>query len=177
MPSRFPSFGNRYTSFEDRYKQSDDITWDRYARLFENDQRRQLQLFEGQTRLKTQMGWRKKGYRVKELNIVRETTSPHLSPWTRLNQLRLNKVLLDQTKSAYTSDELRELSIATISSFATEVVIYTDGSTVDLQENGRAGVFIEDVSGLPMLEASFPETLFVVCRRVCSSASCSRVAS
>ena len=36
------------------------------------------------------------------------------------------------------------------------MVIYIDGSTDDLQDNGRAGVFIEDASGLPMLEASFP---------------------
>ena len=141
----------------DRYQQNDDITWDRYARLPESDQRRQLQLYEGPTRLKTRIGWRKKaGDRMKDLNIVRETTLPHLPPWTRLDQLKLDKVLLDRPKSEYKSDELRELSMAKIRSFTTDVIIYTDGSTDDLQENGGAGVFIEDASGLPMLEASFP---------------------
>lgn len=93
---------------------------------------------------------------MKDLNIVRETTSPHLPPWIRLDQLKLDKVLLDRPKSEYKSNELRELSMAKIRSFTTDVVIYTDGSTDDLQENGGAGVYIENASGLPMLEASFP---------------------
>ena len=45
---------------KDRYQQNDDITWDRYARLPEDDQRRQLQLYKGPTRFKTRIGWRKK---------------------------------------------------------------------------------------------------------------------
>ena len=141
----------------DRYQQNDDITWDRYAQLPESDQRRQLQLFEGRTRLKTRIGWRKKaGDRMKNLNITRETTSPHLPPWISLDRLTLDKVLLDRPKAEYTSEELKELSMAKIRSFTTEVTIYTDGSTDELQERGGAGVFIEDAMGLPMLEASFP---------------------
>ena len=45
--------------------------------------------------------------------------------------------------------------MAKIRSFTTDVIVYTDVSTDDLQENGGAGVFIENASGLPMLEASF----------------------
>ena len=72
-----------------------------------------------------------------------------------LHQLRLDKVILNRPKAEYTSEELKELSMAKIQSFKTEVTIYTDGSTDELQENGGAGVFIEHESGLPMLEASF----------------------
>ena len=46
--------------------------------------------------------------------------------------------------------------MAEIRSFTTDVIVYTDGSTDDLQENGGAGVFIEHASGLSMLETSFP---------------------
>ena len=141
----------------DRYQQNDDITWDRYARLPEADQRRQLQLHQGRTRLKSRIGWRKKaGDRMKDLDIVRDTTSPHLPPWMNLHQLILDKVSLNRPKAEYTSVELKELSMAKIQSFTTEVTIYTDGSTDESQEKGGAGVFIEDASGLPMLEASFP---------------------
>ena len=52
--------------------------------------------------LKTRIGWRKKaGDRMKDLNIVRETTLPNLPPWIRLNQLKLDKVPLDRPKSEY----------------------------------------------------------------------------
>ena len=93
---------------------------------------------------------------MKNLNIARETTSPHLPPWISLDRLTLDKVLLDRPKAEYTSEELKHLSMAKIRSFTTEVTIYTDGSTDELQERGGAGVFIEDAMGLPMLEASFP---------------------
>ena len=72
-----------------------------------------------------------------------------------LHQLRLEKVILNRSKAEYTSDELKEHSMAKIRSFTTEVTIYKDGSTDELQERGGAGVFIEGALGPPILEASF----------------------
>ena len=93
---------------------------------------------------------------MKDLEITREVTLPHLPPWTKLSHLKLDKVILDRPKAEYTSEELKALTMAKIQSFATEVTIYTDGSTNEAQEKGGAGVFIEDASGLPLLKASFP---------------------
>ena len=92
---------------------------------------------------------------MEDLNTVRETTSPHLPPYTRIDKLILDKFLLERSKSEYPLDELRKLSIVKIKSYTIEVIIYADSSTCDLQANGGAGVFIEDVSSFPKLESAF----------------------
>ena len=129
-----------------RYEDNDDITWDRYARLPESDQRRQLQLHEGPIRLKTRLGWRKKtSDRMSKINIHREVSTPHLPPWKKLN-LTTDKVPLDKPKDEYSAEELLRISTEKIESFNRELTIFTDGSTNDKQENGGAGVYVEDRS-------------------------------
>ena len=67
-----------------RYQQNDNITWDRYARLPDEDQRKQLLLKNAPVRVKTMKGWRyltskKRG----NLDVPRDVTTPSLSPWKK----------------------------------------------------------------------------------------------
>ena len=138
-----------------RYEDNDDITWDRYARLPEYDQRRQLQVREAPIRLKTRLGWRKKtSDRMSNINIHREISTPNLPPWRKL-VLSTDKVPLEKPKADYSEEELLQISTEKIKSINREVTIFTDGSTDEKQENGGAGVYVEDRSGVPLYEASF----------------------
>ena len=138
-----------------RYEDNDDITWDRYARLPAHDQRRQLQLREAPIRLKTRLGWRKKtSDRMSKINVHREISTPNLPPWKKLN-LTTDKVPLEKPKGDYSEEELLQISTEKIESINRELTIFTDGSTDEKQENGGAGVYVEDRSGTPIYEASF----------------------
>ena len=140
-----------------RYKQNDDITWDRYSRLPETDQRRVLQTTDAPIRLTTRWGWRKtSGDRMNNMILTRETTTPHLPPWKGLDKLTVDAVPLEKPKDEYQPEELKRLSLDKIGSFDTEAVIYTDGSTSGQQEDGGAGVLIMDGNGRSLFEASFP---------------------
>ena len=84
-----------------RYENNDDITWDKYVRLPETDQRRQLQLKDVEPRLKTRLGWRhttsERMSKFKDLS--RDTTSPHLPPWKNAGNLKIERVELDKPKN------------------------------------------------------------------------------
>ena len=119
-----------------RFEDNDDITWDRFARLPDHDQRRQLQLKDANIRLKTRIGWRKKtADRMRNLAIDRDITTPDLPPWKKPENLLLDRVVLDKPKQEYTSPELLQLASAKIESIERELTIYTDGSTDENQEN------------------------------------------
>ena len=138
-----------------RFEDNDDITWDRFARLPDHDQRRQLQLKDANIRLKTRIGWRKKtADRMRNLAIDRDITTPDLPPWKKPENLLLDRVVLDKPKQEYTSAELLQLASAKIESIERELTIYTDGSTDENQENGGAGVYIEDLHHESIYEAS-----------------------
>ena len=140
-----------------RFHQNDDILWDKYARLPESDQRRQLQETDAPTRLKTRLGWRKtSSERMKNMHIVRDITTPHLPPWKGLENLTVDAVPLEKPKEEYLPEELKRISLEKIESINRELTIYTDGSTSGDQENGGAGVVIYDNSGRTILEASYP---------------------
>ena len=84
----------------------------RYARLSQYDQRRVLQLKEAPTRLKTRIGCRKTtSESMNEIDVVRDTTTPHLPPWKRLENLTFDKLPLTKPKNEYTQEELLKLSL------------------------------------------------------------------
>ena len=135
-----------------------DITWDKYARLPETDQRRQLQLKEVEPRLKTRLGWRHTtSERMSKFNdLARDTTSPHLPPWRKAQNLKIERVELEKPKKEYTEEELLLMSTVKINSLEREITIYTDGSTDGNQEKGGAGVYIHDATSSTILEESYP---------------------
>jgi len=70
-------------------------------------------------------------------------------------KLILDMVELEKPKQEYTEEELLRLSMNKINSNTSNIVIYTDGSTDGSQENGGAGVYIEDEQGNTLLQTSF----------------------
>ena len=142
---------------QDRLEKIDDIMWDRYARLPEDDSRKKMIQRNQPARLTTRLGWRNKASdRMKEYSIDREITAGPSPPWETFPNIRFEKVPLEKKKSEYSEGELRELTLVKLEEIATPYRIYTDGSTNDKQEKGGAGVFIEDQNGNTLLEASYP---------------------
>ena len=111
-----------------RYQQNDDITWDRYARLPDEDQRKQLLLKNAPVRLKTRKGWRHlTSERMGNWDVTRDVTTPPLPPWKEAENLILDMVELEKPKQEYTEEELLRLSMNKINSITSNIVIYTDG--------------------------------------------------
>ena len=80
-----------------RYEKIDNVLWDKYQRLPETDQRKQLVKAKAQIRLKTRHGWRKLATeRMEKLDIKRDVTTGHLPPWRQLNNLTTDKVRIIQ---------------------------------------------------------------------------------
>ena len=88
-------------------------------------------------------------------DVTRDVTTPPLPPWKEAENLILDMVELEKPKKEYTEEELLRLSMNKINSITSNIVIYTDGSTDGSQENGGAGVFIEDEYGNTLLQTSF----------------------
>ena len=64
---------------------------------------------------------------------------------------------LEKKKSEYSSEALRQAALEKIETFDdVSHIIYTDGSTSGRQENGGAGMMIQDADGQVVHEASFP---------------------
>ena len=106
MPPRLPPSLNQFQTYKVQIRKY--VTWDKYARLPETDQRRQLQLKEVEPRLKTRLGWRHTtSERMSKFNdLSRDTTSPHLPPWNKAENLKIERVTLDKPKNEYTEEEL-----------------------------------------------------------------------
>ena len=141
-----------------RYEKIDDILWDKYQRLPEHDQRKQLVTAKAPTRLKTRLGWRKQATeRMEKLDIKRDVTTGHLPPWRQFNNLTIDKVPLNKPKEEYTEEELYTTSMQKIRTIESDVRIFTDGSTGGDQTKGGAGVYIESSSsGRILHQASYP---------------------
>ena len=149
-----------------RYEKIDDILWDKYQRLPECDQRKQLVTAKAPTRLKTRLGWRKLATeRMQQWNTIkRDVTTGHLPPWRQLTNLTIDKVHLKKPKEHCTEEELFNTSMQKIGTIQADVRIFTDGSTSGDQQNGGAGVYIECASsGRVLHQAKFPAG------RLCSS--------
>ena len=159
----------------DRFEQNDDILWDRYARLQDNDPKNALlqKVITQRARpLKTRPGWRRTtAERMKEMQIIRETTTAALPPWRHLSNLTLDQVVLTRPKSEYELDELKRMTMEKLDELEPDTRIYTDGSTDSQQRNGGAGVFITDENGNVLLEASYPAG------KICSSYSGEAIAA
>ena len=89
-------------------------------------------------------------------DLARDTTSPHLPPWRKAQNLKIERVELEKPKKEYTEEELLLLSTVKINSLEREITIYTDGSTDGNQEKGGAGVYIHDATSSTILEESYP---------------------
>ena len=88
-------------------------------------------------------------------DVTRDVTTPPLPPWKEAENLILDMVELEKPKQEYTEEELLRLSMNKINSITSNIVIYTDGSTDGSQENGGAGVYIENEQGNTLLQTSF----------------------
>ena len=97
---------------------------------------------------------------MRNLRIVRETTTHHLPPWKNLDMLTTDVVPLERPKDEYTPEELKDISPEKIRSFESEFIIYTDGSTSGSQLDGGAGILVLDNNGHTTLETSYPAGSF-----------------
>ena len=139
-----------------RFEKMDMLTWDRYARLPEDDSRRKILDKVIPPRLKTRVGWRWKTAKLMDrMSHKRAPRGRQSPPWTRPN-IKLEAVQLEKKKTEYSEEELNRRAVAKIDELKKEVEIYTDGSTSGDQENGGAGVFIRTVDGEILAEYASP---------------------
>ena len=99
---------------------------------------------------------------MRNLHIVRDTTTHHLPPWKKLDMLTVDAVPFERPKDEYTPEELKAISLEKIRSFKMDFTIYTDGSTSGSQLDGGAGVLVLDYNnnGNTTLEVSYPAGSF-----------------
>ena len=141
----------------DRLEKNDEITWDKFERLPENDSRKNLLTTIVPSRLKTRIGWRNATLnRMRDFELKRETTTTMIAPWKELECLTVEEVTLEKKKGEYSTEELRTKTMEKLNSIETTYRIFTDGSTDENQENGGAGIYIEDRNGLVISEESVP---------------------
>ena len=60
----------------------------------------------------------------------------------------------------YREKELKRLALEKIGQFSPDFYIFTDGSTNSDQENGGAGMYVEDFMGEPVVEKSLAAGLY-----------------
>ena len=147
-----------------RMEKNNQLIWERYSRLREDDPRK-IMISEKMPppRLKTRQGFRSKTEPLmQDLQMVREDQAKPVPPWYETG-IVFEKVQLEKKKNEYTSEELRARATEKIESLKCEYTVYTDGSTDHNQENGGAGVYIEDNCTGVRHEMMFPAG------RLCSS--------
>ena len=140
-----------------RLEKIDQALWERYERLEDDDPRKiMIKKDVPPPRLKTRQGFRyKTGKLMADLNIHREQQAKPVPPWYEI-ELTFERVQLEKRKEDYTDEELKTRALEKIESLACRVTIYTDGSTDGNQENGGAGVYIEDQRTAETYELTFP---------------------
>lgn len=77
------------------------------------------------------------------------------APW-RTAGIEFEKVELEEKKSSYTEQELREKALKKIEEVKTVLRLYTDGSTSGNQEKGGAGLYVTDGEDHEIHQAFFP---------------------
>jgi ribonuclease HI len=140
----------------DRFLKNDEILFDKYLRLPRTDSRRRLVDTIAPTRLLSRHGWRKVTTERVDHNLPRDEYTQPSAPWRNLSRLTVEYVNLDRKKSEYQPEELKALTLEKIATYDADYYIYTDGSTNGRQEQGGAGMFIEDWTGETVAEKSFP---------------------
>jgi ribonuclease HI len=141
----------------DRMRKNGEIMWERYARLRANDPRRQLKEKEVKQRLQSRYGWRctTKPQMESTEALPRDIPSVKIHPWSNINAT-ITSVQLETNKADYKKEELKQETIRKIKEVNADILIFTDGSTSEKQENGGAGVFILDREGNTLHEESYP---------------------
>jgi len=86
---------------------------------------------------------------------ARERRAKPVPPWFE-SGLIFERVSLEKKKDEYTGEELRRRATEKINSLACQITIFTDGSTDHKQENGGAGIYIEDNRSGERHELIFP---------------------
>ena len=94
------------------YQHNNDITWDRYARLSDEDKQKQLLLKNAPVRLKTRKGCRHlTSESMGNWDVPRDVTTRPLLPWKEAKNLILNMVEIEKPKQEYSEEELLRLSM------------------------------------------------------------------
>ena len=107
------------------YQHNNDITWDRYARLSDEDKQKQLLLKNAPVRLKTRKGCRHlTSESMGNWDVPRDVTTPPLLPWKEAKNLILDMVEIEKPKQEYSEEELLRLSMNKINSITSNIVIY-----------------------------------------------------
>ena len=128
----------------ERFNKIDEILWDKYLRLPQEDARHRLVTTPiTEPRLTTRHGFRYRTHSRIDNTLCRAPICPPLPPWLIHDNLKIHYTPLTKPKSKYLKSELLRISMDCISTFQADINIYTDGSTNDNQENGGAGVYIE----------------------------------
>ena len=140
----------------ERFRKNDEILYDKYLRLPPSDARRKLVEKVAPKRLTGRFGWRPETIDRINLDLPREERTAPLAPWRVLTQLNVEYVELERKKSEYRPEELKQLTLEKIETYDPDFYIFTDGSTDGKQENGGAGMYIEDRWNEVVAEKSFP---------------------
>ena len=132
-----------------RMEKNDLILRDKYRRLPDSDERKKLLKKDAPVRLKTRFGFRHTTNNKTDLldSATFEPSGVRIKPWETFANISIRKTHLTKKKAEYQSQELQEIAYQQIKEVAADFYIYTDGSTSGNQENGGAGVYIEDKDG------------------------------
>ena len=137
-------------------KKNDMVMAERYGRLAEDDDRREMMENEGSSRLKTRLGWRRETMNaMQEFDVNRQIKKDNIPPWYATKVI-FDGVELTRKKEEYSSEELKELTLKKIEEINADVEIYTDGSTGEEQRNGGAGTHAVDRLGNVLYEKCEP---------------------
>ena len=132
--------------FVDRFDKNNKLMRERYLRLPQDDPRRELMEKKATVKLKTRQGLRHATNKyAEEASFDRDVTRPMYPPW-RQTTLIFDKVKLEK-KEEYSKEELKRMTEEKIEGLWSEIVMYTDGSTNDNQENGGAGLYVTRIHG------------------------------
>ena len=138
-----------------RLEKNSMVLREKYMRLQPNDNRRLLAEKVVKQRIKSRVGWREETKEQATIKINRNIERTSVDPMTPLN-IEITEVSLEKKKECYSEQELRQRTELKIAEVDADVEIFTDGSTSGNQQNGGAGIFIQDRTGSTLLEMSKP---------------------
>ena len=95
-----------------------------------------------------------------EVDLPRDMFTAPTAPWRTLYNLKVEYTHLERKKVEYKEKELKRLALEKIGQFSPDFYIFTDGSTNSDQENGGAGMYVEDFMGEPVVEKSLAAGLY-----------------
>ena len=126
-----------------RLEKNSMVLREKYMRLRPNNNRRLLAEKVVKQRIKSRVGWREETKEQAAIKINRNIKRTSVDPMTPLN-IEITEVSLEKKKECYSEQELRQRTELKIAEVDADVEIFTDGSTSGNQQNGGAGIFIQD---------------------------------